>query len=119
MKGNKKGNFAFIHTMDPETRNVIMGLYKTVQQKIQAAKADDVKTTIAHVFPSIGDNPRNIFGRVSYDKLAFQVFSAIYRGKSIVYFPEYMINCAFMLKFLPSPIVNFVEDIFFGNKKTV
>lgn len=118
MKGNQKGRIVFIKSFDAASRNVIQGLYESVHDDLESSKTEKVATTIAYVFPRIGqDGEKNkVFGNILPEALAEEVLEGIARNRKEVYVPEYMIYM-FWFRMLPSPITGMIEKFLFHDNQ--
>jgi short chain dehydrogenase len=110
MKGNQSGQLVFIKSFDAQSRNVIQSLYDSIHEDLELSGTKDVITTMAYVFPRIGqDGEKNkVFGNITPEALAAEVLDGISRKRKEVFVPEYMAYMSWS-RLLPSPITNLVE----------
>lgn len=133
MKGNYKGRLVFIRTFDADTRCAVLALYNSITNELNEYKAEKIKedvknkvkveqlsTTIAHVYKKIDeDGERNFLGRVKPEDLAKVILESVSKGRDEVFVPNSLVYVAFWLKFMPTIVVNLVENLLFGKHKCV
>lgn len=129
MKGNYRGHLLFIRTYDADTRNAVLSMYNKFTKEIQeykdaktkeapanAERLKGLSTTLAHVFPNIdADGKSNrLYGYIKPVDLAKKILGSVSQGRDELYFPDHMIYITYFNRFWPAPLVEMVENFWFG-----